>query len=289
MKLVSFSHDARHSFGVATENGIIDLAARLPDRYTDMRDVLTRDGLSDFSKLIEGVDSDFRFDEVSFERPVRFPEKIFCVGVNYRDRNDEYRDNSTKQQYPSIFMRTPGSLVGHHAPLVKPPESDKFDYEGEIVIVIGKGGRRIPKSDAVGHIAGLTVMNEGSIRDWLRHAKFNVTQGKNFERSGAIGPWITTIDDVTDTIGSLDNLSIKTLVNGEVRQDDNTANLEFSFSYLISYISTFTTLKPGDIIATGTPTGAGASMEPPVFLKPGDQINVRVEGVGELINSVVDE
>lgn len=289
MKLVSFSHDARHSFGVATDSGIIDIGAKLTDKYKDVRDVLSRGGLADVAAASSGVESDFNFDEVSFERPVRFPEKIICVGVNYQNRNDEYKDNSSKQRYPSIFMRTPGSLVGHHAPLVKPPESDKFDYEGEIVIVIGKGGRRIPQSDAATHIAGLTVMNEGSIRDWLRHAKFNVTQGKNFERSGSIGPWITTTDEVIDKLGGFDNLDIKTIVNGDVRQSDNTSNLEFPFGYLISYVSTFTTLKPGDIIATGTPTGAGASMDPPVFLKPGDQVVVQVEGVGELINSVVDE
>lgn len=289
MRLLSFSHDAKQSFGVATDNGIIDVGSRLGDRYQDLRDVLSRGGVGEIASEAKDTIADYRFDEVSFERPIRYPEKIICVGVNYKNRNDEYRDNTTKQAYPSIFMRTPGSLVGHHAPLVKPPESDKFDYEGEIVIVIGKPGRRIPQSEVHQHIAGLTIMNEGSVRDWLRHAKFNVTQGKNFERSGSIGPWITTIDEITDRLGSLDQLSIRTTVNDDVRQQDHTSNLEFSFEYLVSYISTFTGLKPGDIIATGTPTGAGASMVPPVFLKPGDQICVDVEGVGQLINTVVDE
>jgi len=289
MRLVSFSHDASHSFGVATDDGIFDMGARLGDRYHDLRDVLSRGGLGEIAADIKGSVTDYAFDEISFERPVRYPEKIICVGVNYKNRNDEYRDNSEKQAYPSIFMRTPESLVGHHAPLVRPPESNKFDYEGEIVIVIGKSGRRIPESDVHQHIAGLTIMNEGSIRDWLRHAKFNVTQGKNFERSGSIGPWITTTDEIVDRLGGLNQLSIRTTVNGDIRQEDHTANLEFSFEYLVSYISTFTGLKPGDIIATGTPTGSGASMVPPTFLKPGDRICVDVEGVGQLINTVVDE
>jgi len=289
MRLVSFSHDAKHSFGVATDDGIIDVGTRLGERYQDLRDVLNRRGLSDIATGIQNASCDYRFDEIAFERPILYPEKIICVGVNYKDRNDEYRDNTPKQTYPSIFMRTPESLVGHQAPLLRPPESDKFDYEGEIAIVIGKAGRRIPESEAHQHIAGLTIVNEGSIRDWLRHAKFNVTQGKNFERSGSIGPWIATADEITDRLGSLSQMSIRTTVNGDLRQEDHTSNLEFSFEYLISYISTFTGLKPGDIIATGTPTGSGASMEPPVFLKPGDRICVEVEGVGQLTNTVVDE
>jgi 5-carboxymethyl-2-hydroxymuconate isomerase len=168
--------------------------------------------------------------------------------------------------------------------LLRPRESDQLDYEGELVIVIGKGGRRIAKQDAAGHIAGLTLMNEGTIRDWVRHAKFNVTQGKNFDGSGAIGPWIVTADE----IGAFDSLELQTRVNGEVRQDDGTANLIFPFDDLIAYVSSFMTLEPGDIISTGTPPGAGARLDPPKYLKPGDVVEVSCPTIGTLRNGVVD-
>jgi 5-carboxymethyl-2-hydroxymuconate isomerase len=182
-------------------------------------------------------------------------------------------------------MRAPGSLVGHKDNIVRPPESEQLDYEGEIAIVIGKGGRRIPESEAEAHIGGLTCLNEGTIRDWLRHGKFNVTQGKNFERSGGVGPWIVTADE----FDSYDDLRVTTRVNGEVRQDDTTASLLFPFAYLISYVSTYTALKPGDVISTGTPTGAGARFDPPIWLKPGDVVEVEGQGIGLLSNQVVDE
>jgi 5-carboxymethyl-2-hydroxymuconate isomerase len=175
--------------------------------------------------------------------------------------------------------------VGHLQPIVRPPESEQFDYEGEIAIVIGKPGRRIAQDDAEAHIAGLTVLQEGSVRDWMRHGKFNVTQGKNFDRSGAVGPWLVTADE----FDNYDNLTVTTRVNGEQRQHDTTANLLFSFSYLISYLSTFMGLKTGDIISTGTPTGAGARFDPPRFLVAGDEVEVEVPGVGLLRNTVVDE
>jgi len=212
------------------------------------------------------------------------PEKIICIGVNYVNRNEEY-DDTTLPPYPSVFMRTPGSLVGHLQPIVRPPESTHFDYEGEIAIIIGKPGRRISEDQAEDHIAGLTVLQEGSVRDWMRHGKFNVTQGKNFDRSGAVGPWMVTADEFE----GYGNLTVTTRVNGEQRQHDSTANLLFSFSYLISYLSIFMTLKTGDIITTGTPTGAGARFDPPRFLVPGDTVEVEVPGVGLLRNHVVDE
>ncbi len=182
-------------------------------------------------------------------------------------------------------MRTRESLTGHNQPLMDPPESDQLDYEGEIVIVIGKEGRRIPEKKAHEYIAGLTIMNEGSLRDFLRHAKFNVTQGKNFEKSGALGPWLVTPDEL-DPMGEL---RVMTRVNGEERQNDTTANLMFPFRYLISYLSTFYRLKPGDVIATGTPLGAGARFDPPKYLKEGDVVEVEVPGIGTLRNPVATE
>ncbi|MBV8601143.1 MAG: fumarylacetoacetate hydrolase family protein [Candidatus Eremiobacteraeota bacterium] len=225
------------------------------------------------------------FEGVRVEPRLALPGKIFCIGVNYRDRNAEYRDASDAPKYPSIFMRTPGSLVGHGEPILRPPESQQLDYEGEIVLVIGKAGRRIPASAAREHVGALTCGNEGTIRDWLRHGKFNVTQGKNFERSGSIGPVLVT----TDEFSNLDALRVRTRVNGELRQDDTTAHLTFPFAYLIEYISTFAHLVPGDVIFTGTPTGAGARYDPPRWLVPGDVVEVEVDGIGTLRNPIADE
>jgi len=218
--------------------------------------------------------------------PVPAPRKIFCVGVNYANRNAEYKDGSDLPKYPSIFMRVPDSLVGHGQSLLQPLESRQLDYEGEIAMVIGEGGRRIAAADALRHVAGLTCMNEGTIRDWVHHAKFNVTQGKNFHASGAIGPWLATADEFPPGFGPL---RVQTRVNGELRQDDTTDHLMFDFPYLIAYLSTFTKLEPGDVIATGTPTGAGIRFDPPRFLKPGDVVEVEVSGVGTLRNVVEAE
>lgn len=225
------------------------------------------------------------FEGLRLRAPIAVPGKIFCVGVNYRDRNAEYRDLSDAPKYPSIFMRTPGSLVGDGEPVLRPPESEQLDYEGEIVIAIGKPGRRIARESALTHVGGLTCGNEGSVRDWMRHGKFNVTQGKNFERSGAIGPHLVTADEFP----RFDDLHVTTRVNGDVRQHDTTANLTFPFDYLIAYISTFAQLLPGDLIFTGTPVGAGARFDPPRWLRAGDVVEVEVEGVGTLRNTVADE
>jgi 2-keto-4-pentenoate hydratase/2-oxohepta-3-ene-1,7-dioic acid hydratase in catechol pathway len=284
MRLLSFETNGRASFGVVVGDGVIDLAPRLPD-VTDLHALFTADRLGDAGAAAKGADRDFSLDEIRYLRPIAYPEKTICIGVNYSDRNAEYRDGTDLPKFPSIFMRAPGSLVGHKDNIVRPPESEQLDYEGEIAIVIGKGGRRIPESEAEAHIGGLTCLNEGTIRDWLRHGKFNVTQGKNFERSGGVGPWIVTADE----FDSYDDLRVTTRVNGEVRQDDTTASLLFPFAYLISYVSTYTALKPGDVISTGTPTGAGARFDPPIWLKPGDVVEVEGQGIGLLSNQVVDE
>jgi len=225
--------------------------------------------------------------EVELLSPITDPEKIICIGVNYANRNAEYKDGSEAPKFPSVFMRTPDSLTGHAQPLVRPPESHQLDYEGEIVVVIGKGGRRIPESEAYQHIAGLTVMNEGTLRDWVRHAKFNVTQGKNFLHSGAVGPWMVSADQFS--AADYEDMRVITRVNGEERQNDTTASMMFPIAYIISYLSTFYTLKPGDIIATGTPNGAGARFDPPKYLVPGDIVEVEVQGVGVLSNGIADE
>jgi len=284
MRLLSFEANGRDSFGVVAGDGVIDLAPRLPD-VADLHALFTADRLGDAEAAAKGADRDFSLDDIRYLRPILYPEKTICIGVNYSDRNAEYRDGTDLPKFPSIFMRAPGSLVAHKDNIVRPPESEQLDYEGEIAIVIGEGGRRIPESEAEAHIGGLTCLNEGTIRDWLRHGKFNVTQGKNFERSGGVGPWIVT----TDEFDSYDDLRMTTRVNGEVRQDDTTASLLFPFAYLVSYVSTYTALKPGDMISTGTPTGAGARFDPPIWLKPGDVVEVEGQGIGILSNQVVDE
>lgn len=287
MRLITFNHGGKSRIGAVTGDGdgdgVIDLSRHLGIERVSA--LLAAERLAEAEEVAAGSAADFALADVALDLPVTDPAKIFCVGVNYTDRNAEYKDGSDAPKYPSLFMRSPLSFAPHGAALLIPPESDQFDYEGEIVIVIGKPGRRIPQDRAADHIAGLTIMNEGSVRDWLRHGKFNVTQGKNFDRSGGLGPWIETGLDRLD----MGNLSIETRVNGEVRQHDTAASLIFPFSRIIEYISTFATLLPGDLIATGTPTGAGARFDPPKWLKPGDVVEVEVDGVGTLSNSVVAE
>lgn len=282
MRFLSFETSAGGSWGIATDAGIIDLGAR---QGGNLLTALQEDSLPSIMEAAGGMDTDLGLDEVRYLPPVHAPEKIGCIGVNYANRNAEYRDNSDDPEYPSLFMRTIDSFTGHDQPLWRPPESHKLDYEGEIVIVIGKTGHRIPQEEATDYIAGLTIMNEGTLRDWVRHAKFNVTQGKNFVHSGGLGPWMVTADE----FDGYDNLTVTTRVNGEQRQHDTTANLMFPFAYLIHYLSTFFILKPGDIISTGTPLGAGARFDPPKYLAPGDVVEVEVPGVGILSNGVEDD
>ena len=284
MKLAKLHRTERTIWAAITAEGAIDLTPIIGAEPSAIRNYLLPDGLARITDFAAGHHADLAAEELNYASLLPDPEKIICVGVNYHNRNEEYRDGSEAPKFPSLFLRAPTSFTAHDTPLVRPRESEQLDYEGEIAIVIGKGGRRIPKDDALGHIAGLTLMNEGTLRDWVRHAKFNVTQGKNFDGSGAIGPWMATADE----FDSFDALPLQTRVNGELRQNDTTANLIFPFDYLIAYISSFTTLKPGDVISTGTPPGAGARLDPPQYLKPGDVIEVSSAAIGTLKNGVVD-
>lgn len=284
MRFLTFKHAGKESWGVITDEGVIDLGNLLG---SSLLEVLQQDKLDAMKKLANGLEIDYKAEDVEYLPPISNPGKIACVGVNYANRNAEYKDGSEAPKFPSLFIRTPDSFTAHNQPLIRPPESDKLDYEGEIVIIIGKEGRRIAEEDAYDHIAGITIMNEGTLRDWVRHAKFNVTQGKNFIHSGSIGPWMVTADEFTPE--QFENMRVTTKVNGEVRQDDTTASMMFPFKYIISYFSKFFHLKPGDVIATGTPNGAGARFEPPRYLVPGDIVEINVEGVGTLVNGVKDE
>ena len=282
MRFLTFETQSRSSWGVATDAGIVDIGAR---QGGSLLETLQAGKLSAIMDVAAAADTDFGFEDIIYLPPVHAPEKIACIGVNYANRNAEYRDNSDAPKYPSLFMRTIDSFTGHGQPLWRPPESEQLDYEGEIVIVIGKTGHRIPQEEALDYIGGLTIMNEGSLRDWIRHGKFNVTPGKNFVKSGGLGPWMVP----AGAFGEYDDMTVTTTVNGEQRQRDTTANLMFPFSYLIHYLSTFFILKPGDLISTGTPLGAGARFDPPKYLAPGDVVEVEVPGIGKLSNGVVDD
>jgi 2-keto-4-pentenoate hydratase/2-oxohepta-3-ene-1,7-dioic acid hydratase in catechol pathway len=284
-RLATFSINGTTRYGAVTDSGVVDLSARYSGDYPTLREAIEHGALQRLADAAENQPADFALDDVTFQPPVPAPEKIICIGVNYPDRNAEYKDGQDAPKYPSMFMRTPRSFVGHGQPLVRPRVSRQLDYEGEVVLVIGKPGRHIAERDALDHIAALTLCNEGTIRDWVRHAKFNVTQGKNFDATGSLGPWLVPYANEAQ----LADIRLTTHVNGELRQDDRTSRLMFGFRYLLHYISTFTTLVPGDVIVTGTPTGAGARFDPPRYLVPGDVIEVTAEGIGTLTNGVMDE
>jgi len=284
-RLATYSINGSIRYGAVTDGGIVDLSARFGKQYPTLREAIAAGALTRLAEDGAKHSPEHALDAIIWLPPIPAPEKIICIGVNYPDRNAEYKDGQDAPKFPSMFMRTPRSFVGHETPLVRPRASAQLDYEGELVIVIGKPGRHIPESAALDHIAAITLCNEGTIRDWVRHAKFNVTQGKNFDATGSLGPWLAPYTD----LAQIADIRLTTRVNGETRQDDRTGRLIFGFRYLINYISTFTTLVPGDVIVTGTPTGAGARFDPPRYLKPGDVVEVEAENIGLLRNGVIDE
>ncbi|MEO1110346.1 MAG: fumarylacetoacetate hydrolase family protein [Pseudomonadota bacterium] len=282
MKFATYTSDGETFYGAVTDAGMIALNDAFP-QWPTLFDAVQAGGLDQLCAAAEGqsaTHTDFQYDMV-----LPNARRILCVGVNFPDRNAEYKDGSEQPKYMSLFPRFASGFTGHDCPLIRPPESPQLDYEGEVAIVIGKGGRRIAQADAYDHIAALTICNEGTIRDWVRHAKFNVTQGKNWDNSGAIGPWLVPFTDAAQ----LDDARIITRVNGEVRQDDVLSRMMHPIRREIEYISTFMTLQPGDIIVTGTPTGSGARLDPPQFLEPGDVVEVEVNTIGTLRNTIEDE
>ena len=282
MRFATFSAGGEIFYGAVTDSGMVALNTAFPD-WPTLLDAVRANGLDQLAKAADGAP--VTHSEFTYEMVLPNAPRILCVGVNFPDRNAEYKDGSAQPKYMSLFPRFASGFTGHDRPLIRPPENHTLDYEGEVAIVIGKGGRRISQDDAYDHIAALTICNEGTIRDWVRHAKFNVTQGKNWDRSGAIGPWLVPFKDAAQ----LDEARIVTRVNGEVRQDDVLSRMMFPIRREIEYISTFMTLQPGDVIVTGTPTGAGARFDPPRYLAPGDVVEVEVNGIGTLRNTVEDE
>jgi 2-keto-4-pentenoate hydratase/2-oxohepta-3-ene-1,7-dioic acid hydratase in catechol pathway len=281
MRLASYHRRGRPSFGAVVGDGIVDLRARL-SRFSSLLEVFRAQALDQAEAAVAGVRPDMALAEVELLPPLLAPEKILCIGINYKNRERDY-DFAEQPQYPSMFYRAPNSVVGSGQKLIRPKVSEQLDYEGEIALVIGRECKHVAKQSALGVIAGLTLCNEGSVRDWMRHGKFNVTQGKNFDSTGSIGPWIETEMDLGKP------LSLVVRKNGEITQDDTTANMIFPFADLIAYITTFMTLKPGDIISTGTPVKKDAKADPPVGLKAGDTIEIECPAIGVLRNSVADE
>lgn len=279
MRLVSFTTKSGHtSYGTVEGDTVLDAGAVLKDRFSDLRAVLENDAVQE----LKGKGEAIPLADVTLLPPIGNPEKILCVGLNYLSHIEE--TGRPRPSQPALFTRYPSSLIGHNQPLIRPKASHEFDYEGELVVIIGKGGRHISIEDAMSHVAGYTCMNEGSIRDYQIHTS-QFWPGKSFEASGSIGPWIVTADEIAD----IRQETVTTRINGEIVQQARFDDLAFSIPEIIAYISTVITLTPGDVIATGTPGGVGKFRKPQLYLVPGMVAEVEITGIGTLINGVKDE
>jgi len=280
MKFLSFRAGNASHYGIVDGNNVVDLTPRL--KYPDLKALIAADARAEAERAVKGVSADFTLQQISFDPVITNPGKIICIGLNYDDHINETR--MAKPPYPTIFTRWADTHVGHLQPLTRPRDSDNFDYEGELVAIIGKGGRHITQADAMNHVAGYSCYNEGSVRDYQRHAS-QFTPGKNFASSGAFGPFMVTSDEM----GPLAGKKIQTRLNGKTVQSSTLDMMIFPVPRLIEYISIFTPLSPGDIIVTGTPGGVGWVRTPPLWMKAADSVEVEIEGVGVLKNPVTDE
>lgn len=276
MKLASFIVGSRPGWGIITDGSVIDLT----HRWSNLRLAL-----GEGAEAIAGAASDglrIALSEIVFAPVVPDAGKILCVGHNYESHRIE--TGRDKTDHPSIFVRFADSQVGHLQPIVCPRVSIMLDYEGELAVVMGTGGRNISTNEALGHVAGYACYNDASVRDWQWHTK-QFTPGKNFPGTGAFGPWLVTADEVVDPQA----LSVTTKLNGTVMQSQPTAEMIFPVAEIIAYVSTFTQLAPGDVIVSGTPGGVGAKRQPPVWMQPGDIVEIEIPGVGVLRNTVAAE
>ena len=276
MKFVSYEYSQGPSFGAIVGDGIVDLS----DVGPSLRAVLATGPLDNLQAVASKRKPTVALDHVVLLQVIPDASRIICVGRNYADHAKEMGGEAPKN--PQLFMRTVQSLVGHRQSVVCPSASSHYDYEGELAVVIGRGGRRIDPARALTHVAGYTCFLDGSVRDFQEHS---FTAGKNFDSSGACGPWLVPAAQVPDP----QNLLLTTRVNGEVLQQANTKVMMRSVAQIISYISTFTHLEPGDVIATGTPSGVGFARSPQRWLKPGDKVEVEIEQIGILANTVISE
>jgi len=282
MKIARFSCQGRTGYGVVlNEDHLVEPSANFLTRYSDIRAVLAADATQALAQDVAGRPASFALDEVRLLPPLATENKIICVGINYRKKYPLEGMPPPDPEHIIVFAKQHDAIVGHGDGLELPQgqAAESFDYEGEITLVIGKGGRHISREAALSHVAGITIFNDGSVRGWQKHS---LHAGKNFARSGSCGPWIVTADE----IGKLDKLPLATRVNGELRQQTDVSQMIFQPDALIAYISHFTPLYPGDLIATGSPEGAGGSFSPPKFLKAGDLVEITVSGVGTLSNRV---
>ena len=279
MKIVSFERNGSRSYGLLDKDRVVDVGGLLAPRYGDLRSVLTADALRELEGARKQGAPTFRVDEVRFLPVIPNPEKILCVGLNYVSHRTETKRPETN--YPSIFARFADTQVGHGAPVLRPSFSTAFDYEGELAVVIGRGGRHIAERDVGAHIAGYSCYNDVSVRDWQRHTA-QWTPGKNFPNTGGFGPSLVTSDEIPD----LGALTLTTRLNGDVMQQAPISDLIFSVPVIIAYISKFTPLYPGDVIATGTPGGVGDRREPPIYMKDDDIVEVEIDRIGILRNVV---
>lgn len=277
MKLASFKVGNSISYGIVTKHGIIDLFSRIGQSYPNLCSLLGDDGL-ERAAAYQKDRADYTEQQVTFLPVIVSPQKILCVGMNYIEKRREFDQHEPD---PTLFIRFADSQTGHNCPLLKPAESNEFDYEGELAIVVGKGGKAIPAAQALEHIAGYSCYMDGSVRDW-QHSWF--TAGKNWPCTGGFGPWLVTRDEIPNP----QNLTIRTYLNSHIVQSDNTANMIHGIPELIEYISTFSALSPGDVIITGSPGGVGKKRQPPLFLQPGDVVEVEIEKIGRLHNVVME-
>lgn len=282
MKLLSYSYQGQARWGALVGEHIADLLAASQGRALTLRSALSQFDLPAIEAWTDSAKADIPLRDVTLLPVVPDAPRIFCVGLNYEEHRVEAKREKTG--YPTIFLRLASSQVGHGEALVVPRESISFDFEGEIAIVIGKGGRRIHEEDAWAYVAGYAPYNDGSVRDWQAHTT-QWTPGKNFPATGGFGPYMVTRGEIAD--GQI--LAITTRLNGETVQHANTEHLIFPIPSLIAYLSTFTALEPGDVIVTGTPGGVGFKRQPPLYMRPGDFVEVEVDGVGLLSNTVCAE
>ena len=281
MRVISFEHGGAASFGLANAGGIIDAGARLGGQFSDLRDVLRQDALGRLEEL-SGLAADFTEDEIRFLPIIPNAAKILCVGINYLGHIKE--TGRDVPRHPVLFTRFADSFVGHGRPMIRPRVSSDFDYEGELAVIMGKRARHVARAQALDYVAGYTCCNEGSIRNFQYHS-IQFTAGKNFFRSGALGPGMVTRDEQPDPAA----FHLQTRLNGKVLQDAPVSDLCFDVPSLIEYCSIWTPLEPGDVIVTGTPGGVGRVRKPPIWMKPGDVVEIDIRGVGVLRNTIADE
>lgn len=280
MKLASYIADGKDSFGVVHADGVITMNHRFGGRADSLRDALAADMLPQIHEAARNASVDHKLSDIRFLPVIPNPDKIACAGINYRSHASETGREIPKQ--PSMFLRLTNTLVGHDGEMIRPTVSQNFDFEGELAVVIGRGGRHIAIERALEHVAGYTCFVDGSVRDYQ---KFSVTSGKNFPGTGPLGPWMVTSDEIPDPT----RLVLSTRLNGQEMQRSGTDLLIYSIPHIIAFCSDFTTLVPGDVIATGTPEGVGHRRNPPVWMKPGDVLEVEITGIGTLRSRIVDE